>query len=72
MKSRLYTIFPSKSFTASTTEVIDLKTVDAISQLLILVAFTNASATLTAHPCALISKVEIVDGSDVLYSLDGY
>lgn len=73
MNYRLSTILASKTFTADGTEVIDLNMVDPLSQLIIgFAANITDDTTLTAHAIACITKIEIVDGSDVLFSLSGY
>jgi len=72
MNYRLSTILPQKSYTASETETIDLDMADPISQLIIELGVTNVGDVATAHAIACLSKIEIVDGSDVLFSLSGY
>lgn len=58
---------------ADKTVEIDLDMADPISQIFIDHRVTNGIGTaMTAHPIAAITKVEIVDGSEVLFSLDGY
>jgi len=73
MNYRLSTIHPRKSYSADTTEIIDLDLVDPLSQLIIELAvnITNDTA-ITAHAIACLKKIELVDGSDVLFSLSGY
>ena len=72
MKYRLSTLFAEKSFAANATEVIDISIVDPISALIIEHDVLNgAVGSMTAHPLACITKIEIVDGSDVLFSLNG-
>lgn len=72
MNYRLTTIFPRKSYIADTTETIDIDVADPISQLIIELAanITNDTA-ITAHAIACLTKIELVDGSDVLFSLSG-
>lgn len=73
MNYRLSTIFARKSYTVDYTEIIDLDVVDPISQLLIELAVTNGgSGAPAAHAIACLPKIELVDGSDVLFSLSGY
>lgn len=63
----------SAALVANTTIPIELNMVDPVSQLLIeLRTLNGAEADTTQHPLAAITKVEIVDGSDVLFSLDGF
>ena len=72
MNYRTAVILPLKSLGTSGTEVIDLKGLDPISALRFEGIYTNGSsgAQLTPVP-DVISKLELVDGSDVLFSLDG-
>lgn len=72
MNYRLSTILQQVSHTADYTETIDLDMADPISQLIIELGVTGVGDTATAHAIACLSKIEIVDGSDVLFSLSGY
>lgn len=72
MNYRLSTILPLSTYDADKTEIIELDMADPISQIIIELAVTNVGDTPTAHAIACLSKVEIVDGSEVLYSLSGY
>jgi len=72
MRYRLHTLHPRKDYTSDTTEVIDVDVVDPITAFVIGLEAINSSATQTAHPMACLKKIELVDGSDVLFSLDGY
>ena len=72
MNYRLSTLFARKSYSADYTEVIDINVSDPISQLIIELAVTNVGDVATAHAIACLKKVELVDGSDVLFSLSGY
>lgn len=73
MNYRLSTIHARKSYSDDYTEIIDLNLVDPISQLIIeLSANITNDTDITAHVIACLSKIEIVDGSDVLFSLTGY
>lgn len=72
MNHRLSTIFARKSYTGDATELIDLNVADPISQLLIKFDKYNVSKeSQLAHPLACLTKIELVDGSDVLFSLEG-
>jgi len=56
----------------SGTKVVDLELVDIISRLEVIFAYTVATdVNNTEHPAANITKLELVDGSDVLFSLSG-
>ena len=72
MNYRLSTILRRSSYTSNVTETIDLDMADPISQLIIELAVTGVGDVATAHAIACLSKIEIVDGSDVLFSLSGY
>jgi hypothetical protein len=72
MNYRLSTLFARKSYAADATEVIDINVSDPISQLIIELSTLNVGDIATAHAIACLKKIEIVDGSDVLFSLSGY
>jgi len=73
MNYRFVELLGLKAIAADVTTVIDLDMSDPISQILIDARVTNgAGGNSTEHPLAAITKVEIVDGSDVLFSLDGF
>ena len=71
MNYRMVEILASEAATVATTKVIDLDLAQPISRILIRMKGTNSSSTPTAHPAKMLTKVEIVDGSDVIYSLSG-
>lgn len=72
MNYRVATILDRENHTADTTKVIDLNLADPVSQMLILYEPMNgAEGASAAHPAACITKIELVDGSDVLFSLTG-
>ncbi len=72
MNYRLSTLFARKAYTVDATEVIDINVADPISQLIIELSTLNVGDVATAHAIACLKKVEVVDGSDVLFSLSGY
>jgi len=74
MNYRLADVLAEKSVTVNTTETIDIRIIQPISRFIIRCRATNAAATATllANPAALLTKIELVDGSDVLFSLSGY
>lgn len=59
--------------TASTAGIktVDLKGLDPMSRIYIQLKGTNNGSTPTAHPAKAVTKIELVDGSDVLYSVSG-
>ena len=72
MNHRLATILEREIHSTDTTKVIDLTLADPISQLIVIYEpYNSVSGIPTAHPAKCITKIEIVDGSDVLYSLSG-
>lgn len=72
MNHRLNTLLERTTYDADKTETIDLDLIDPISQLVIELAVTNVGDIATAHAIACLEKIEIVDGSEVLFSLSGY
>ncbi len=72
MNHRLVTLESRTSYTADQTKIIDVRLQDPISQLILDTAMSvDAAGSMTLHPVACISKIELVDGSDVLFSLSG-
>jgi len=72
MKYRTTTVLADKDPGAAGTEIIPLNLLDIISRLTVTYhvgMFTNKT---TAHYCADVSRIELVDGSDVLFSMTGY
>jgi len=69
MKYRHATLYPSENASTAKTEAISLDMKDIISRIQIKFNATNVTNDPVAHPAAAVSKVEIVDGSEVLYSL---
>jgi len=61
----------SRTETANTTRTIDLDIATPISRIVIRMKGTNSSSTPAGHPAKMISKIELIDGSDVIYSLSG-
>ena len=72
MNTRLATLLALETADTATTKTIDIDTSDVISKINIQFKAMNNGSTLTAHPAAVITKAELVDGSDVLTSLNGY
>jgi len=64
-------IYAQTDASTAKTEPVDLDLSEVISRLQIKYNATNGSNTPTDHPAKQISKVEIVDGSEVLFSLSG-
>lgn len=72
MNYRTVELLARETHTSDITKIIDIDLQDAISSLVIFFEGTNSQATMTAHPMAGITAIQIVDGSNVLYNLDGY
>lgn len=72
MNYRLATILARKAISADGTEVIDLNLVDPVSQIHIVYESTGASSgSPDAHAAKCVTKIELVDGSEVIFSLSG-
>jgi len=71
MNYRLAKILPTKTLGESGTEIIEITTRDLITAIRVMLIATNAGTTWSDHPAANVTKVEIIDGSDVLHSLTG-
>ena len=72
MKYRNTTVLAEKALGASGTEIIPLNLRDVISRLTIGYRLLLNTALQSAHPVANITRIELVDGSDVLFGMDGY
>jgi hypothetical protein len=71
MYYRNASILKHEDISTSGTKTLDLSLQDVVSRLNIQVKATNNGAAPTAHPAKIISKIEVVDGSDVLWGLSG-
>ena len=71
MNNRMATILASEAATVAATKTIDLNENAPLSKIVIRMKGTNNGHTPTAHPVKMVQKIEIVDGSDVLYSMTG-
>ncbi|GAG60177.1 unnamed protein product [marine sediment metagenome] len=70
-KYRMATVLSETSNLAAGTKVIDILEQDPISRFDIYLRLTGDGSATNTHPAAAITKIEIVDGSDVLFSMDG-
>jgi len=68
---RIIEILTAEAVNTAGTKVIDLNVIDLISRITVVMKGTNSTGVPTAHPAKMISKIELVDGSDVLFSLSG-
>ncbi|MCK5138349.1 MAG: hypothetical protein KAQ85_00770 [Thermodesulfovibrionia bacterium] len=71
MKHRYVELLSAESIATAGTKVLDINLVDAVTRITIQVKKTQTNNAPIAHPAKIISKIELVDGSDVLYSLSG-
>lgn len=71
MRYRYVELFADKDPGASGTEIIDITTRDVITSIIVRFYGVAGSTTISEHPASNITKIELVDGSDVLYSLTG-
>jgi len=71
-KYRIATILAEEAITAAGTKIIDINLTEPISRIEIKFDVLNASYSFSASPTANVTKIELVDGSDVLFSLSGF
>jgi hypothetical protein len=71
MRYRHTVLHEKETIAADKTFTIDINTEDPISRIQLHARGTNSSDTPTAHPAKLITKIEVVDGSEVIVSLTG-
>lgn len=72
MKYRHATLEPALALSAAGTKTIDLDMSEPISRIDIRFEITKSQEGMNAHPAKDITTIEIVDGSDVIHSLNGY
>ena len=70
-KYRFVTLLDEESIATAGTKTIDLEGLSPISKIVIAARATNNGSTPTAHPSAIVSKIELLDGSDVHESISG-
>lgn len=71
MRYRIAELTAPRTIGAAGTEVIDIKNRDPISRLFIAAEIQDKINDPSEHPWSTISKIEIVDGSEVIYELTG-
>ncbi|MBW2091023.1 MAG: hypothetical protein JRI34_02715 [Deltaproteobacteria bacterium] len=71
MDYRLASILAPEAASTAGTKTLDINIADVISRISIQFKGLNDGTEPTAHPAKMISKIELVDGSDVLFSLSG-
>lgn len=71
MGHRLAELLPSESIATAGTKTVDLNINDPISRITVQLRLVNNLSVPTAHPATAISKIEVCDGSDLLFSMSG-
>ncbi len=71
MNYRLASVLSEESIVTAATKVIDLDMQDIISKIQINLEVEGDGTVMTDHLAAVISNIELVDGSDVLFSMSG-
>lgn len=71
MKHRLAQLLSAESILVAGTKTIDIKTQDIISRLTAIVRLTNSSWVPTGHPALVVTNIQLVDGSEVLFNMRG-
>ena len=71
MNYRLACILAEELATTAATKTLDIDIQDPISQISVFFRGQNSSDTPLAHPAKMVSKIELVDGSEVLMSMSG-
>lgn len=71
MNHRNASILSHEDISTAGTKTMDISLKDIVSRLNIQVKATNTNVAPTAHPAKILSKIEVVDGSDVLWGLSG-
>ena len=72
MNYRIAEIMAGEDLGASGTEIIPIRLKDPISRIVVRFRPVGGSIVPAAHPVDAITKLELVDGSDVLFSLKGH
>ncbi len=71
MNYRQAVLIDGKALSGDNTEIFDLRGIDPISELVIEYKGLNNGSTPTEHPAALITQIQVIDGSEVLVDLTG-
>jgi hypothetical protein len=71
MNYRQAVILDNETASTAGVKTLDLKGLDPMSQLIITMSGYNNGNTPTAHPAKMVSSIQLVDGSNVLWSLSG-
>ncbi len=68
---RLAELVANESIATAGTRTANLNLTDSISRITVQLRLVNNGSTPTAHPATAVSKIEVVDGSDLLFSMSG-
>jgi len=71
MNWRQAVLLPARAYVANTVETIDLSLSECISDINIIYRGTNGNDTPVGHGALFIARCEVLDGSDIIASLDG-
>lgn len=71
MNHRLATLLDRETASTAATRVLEVNLTEPVSAFSIQMRGTNSTSTPTASPAKMITKIELVDGSEVLHSLSG-
>lgn len=72
MRERIHAFVDAEDATTATTKPIDIKSKKPMSTISIEFKALNNGNNPTAHPAAMLTNIEVVDGSKELFSLSGY
>jgi hypothetical protein len=70
-KYRLTNLLAREAADTAATKTVPLDLTDPVSRITVIFEGQNSSSTPLAHPAKMVSKIEVVDGSDVLMGLSG-
>lgn len=71
MNYRIASLLASEAATTAATKTIDINVATPISRILVEYKATNGDSVPDGHPAKIVSKIELVDGSNVIFSLSG-
>ena len=71
MKYRKTELLASESIATAGTKTLDINLADPISRISVIVKLTNAVIDPAGHPLEALKKIELLDGSDVIFSTTG-
>lgn len=71
MNHRNVSLIDNLGFAANRTEIYNLRGMDPISELVIYLRGTNNAAVPLGHPAHMLTRVQVVDGSEVIVDLTG-